>query len=274
MNPQEHGISPLRQKDFEQRLLTIDLENKRQWYGRNPEPPLVPPTWLGFPNPLPEPEDPPCCRDYSCVNVFVPDIAGIYSSATLHGGWYRLESASSETCVYEYHANGSPPYSPNTIKSISLFKSTFYSSPETEEWVLVVVWFGDDGVSPGGDVVWRFGPTLDCGAVNTKDGGHVVHCVCPVDLTRPKAGVASVEFIADCSVPPPTNTGTGTGTGSPSGGGGSPCGDESPMFVFSATPSPGGWYPLTYPCVSPCYAVPPEGTSFDGDVQPGSCVQP
>lgn len=38
----------LRLHEIEQQLLTINLENKRQWYERQPDAPPTPPDWLGF----------------------------------------------------------------------------------------------------------------------------------------------------------------------------------------------------------------------------------
>ena len=35
----------LRLHEIEQQLLTINLENKRQWYGRQQDPPPTPPDW-------------------------------------------------------------------------------------------------------------------------------------------------------------------------------------------------------------------------------------
>ena len=38
----------LRLHEIEQQLLTLNLENKRQWYERQPDAPPTPPDWLGF----------------------------------------------------------------------------------------------------------------------------------------------------------------------------------------------------------------------------------
>lgn len=251
---------PAALNEIQQQLLTLNLENKRQWYGRTPEPPHQPPDWLGFSKVI---EDEPTCTDCAatqCVAFFLDAIPMENPACDLEEwpavtrgpfAFYVPADFLPSLCLDVGGAG-----SPGSLE-FPPYMSVVWSHPVVDDWRITV----SIAKPPLG--------TCASSATYTAD-----NCLGPYTLDPESVGgigvlpedwpteITTTEY--DCGDPPPTPTPTSSGSGS---GGGSPDqGTADWIWMF------GAWQLHAFSCASGFQAIEPDRPgAFDGEIVTTTC---